>query len=71
MQRHHRYKLTEPARHNYMGRRSEDDARQITRWKQMTRHIAQFKEHCEPGDPHCQPRQRQALLHRAYDSRKM
>jgi hypothetical protein len=55
----------------YMGRRSEDDARQIKRWKQITRHIAQLKKHCEPGDPHCRPRQRQALLHWAYDSRKM
>jgi len=55
----------------YMGRRSEDDARQIKRWKQMTRHIAQLTKHCEPGDPHCRPRQRQALLHWAYDSRKM
>jgi hypothetical protein len=55
----------------YMGRRMEDDERQIRRWKQMTRHIAQLKKHCEPGDPHCRPRQRQALLHWAYDSRKM
>jgi len=55
----------------YMGRRSEDDARQIARWKQMTRHIAQLKKHCEPRDPHCRPRQRQALLHWAYDSREM
>ncbi len=55
----------------YMGRRMEDDARQIARWKQMTRHIAQVKKHCEPGDLYCRPRQRQALLHWAYDSRKI
>jgi hypothetical protein len=55
----------------YMGRRMDDDARQIRRWKQMTRHIAQLKKHCEPGDLYCRPRQRQALLHWAYDSRKM
>ena len=55
----------------YMGRRSEDDARQIKRWKQIKRHIAQLQKHCEPGDPHCRPRQRQALLHWAYDSRKL
>jgi hypothetical protein len=55
----------------HMGRRMKDDARQIKRWKQMHRHIAQLKKHCEPGDPHCRPRQRQALLHWAYDSRKM
>ncbi|MGA7710870.1 MAG: hypothetical protein WCA81_03135 [Rhizomicrobium sp.] len=54
----------------YMGRRMEDDARQIKRWRQMARHIAQLKNHCEPGDVFCRPRQRQALLHWAYDSRK-
>ena len=27
--------------------------------------------HCEPGDPRCRPRQRQALLHWAYDSRNV
>ena len=54
-----------------MGRRTEDDARQIKRWKAIRRHIAQVKRHCEPGDPHCRPRQRQALLHWAYDSRKI
>ena len=35
------------------------------------RHIAQIKAHCEPGDPFCRPRQRQALLQWAYDSRKI
>ncbi len=55
----------------YRGRRIADDARQIRRWKQLTRHIAQLQKHCEPGDLHCRPRQRQALLHWAYDSRKI
>lgn len=55
----------------YMGRRSEDDARQIRRWRAIRRHIAQIRKHCEPGDPHCRPRQRQALLHWAYDSRTL
>lgn len=54
----------------YMGRRTEDDARQIKRWKGMRRHIAQLKKNCEPGDVTCRPVQRQALLHWAYDSRK-
>jgi hypothetical protein len=54
----------------YMGRRSaEEDARQIGRWKAIRRHIAQIKRNCDPGDPFCRPRQRQALLHWAYDSR--
>lgn len=55
----------------YMGRRSEDDERQIKRWKQMTRHTGQIRAHCQVGDELCRPRQRQALLHWAYDSRKI
>jgi hypothetical protein len=47
------------------------DARQIKRWKSIRRHVAQLRRHCEPGDPTCRPRQRQALLHWAYDSRKV
>ena len=53
----------------YMGRRCDDDARQIARWKAMTRHIAQLRKNCMKGDLLCRPRQRQALLHWAYDSR--
>lgn len=56
----------------YMGRRlPEEDHRQIKRWKAIRRHVAQVKQNCEPGDPYCRPRQRQALLHWAYDSRKI
>ena len=56
----------------YMGRRIPDeDRRQIRRWKAMTRHIAQISHNCRVGDLHCRPRQRQALLHWAYDSRKI
>lgn len=55
----------------YNGRRGEDDARQIKRWKAMTRHIAQIKKNCPPGNLNCRRKQRQALLHWAYDSRKM
>jgi hypothetical protein len=54
----------------YMGRRCEDDSRQIGRWKAMTRHIAQIRRNCIRGDLSCRPRQRQALLHWAYDSRR-
>ncbi|MSQ45267.1 MAG: hypothetical protein EXR26_04280 [Nitrosomonadaceae bacterium] len=54
----------------WMGRRiPQEDARQIGRWKAMTRHVAQIRKNCEQGDPFCRPRQRQALLHWAYDSR--
>ena len=53
----------------FMGRRMQDDARQIGRWRAMRRHAAQVSSHCDPGDPFCRPRQRQALLHWAYDSR--
>ena len=55
----------------YMGRRSEDDERQIKRWKGMQRHIAQLKKNCRQGDAACRPVQRQALLHWAYDSRSL
>lgn len=55
----------------YMGRRiPEEDARQIRRWKAFTRHISQLTKHCRPGDFSCRKKQRQALLHWAYDSRK-
>lgn len=56
----------------YMGRRlPEEDARQIKRWKAIRRHVAQLKKHCRKGDFSCRPVQRQALLHWAYDSRKI
>jgi len=56
----------------YMGRRMPDeDRRQIKRWKAIRRHVRQLQKHCEPGDLLCRRRQRQALLHWAYDSRKI
>jgi hypothetical protein len=56
----------------YQGRRvPEIDEIQIKRWRQMKRHIAQIEKNCQKGDLACRRRQRQALLHWAYDSRKM
>jgi hypothetical protein len=37
----------------------------------MRRHVRQIEHHCERGDLGCRPRQRQALLQWAYDSRKL
>jgi hypothetical protein len=53
----------------YLGRRGPDDARQIRRWRAVRRHIAQIQKNCMRGDLSCRRRQRQALLHWAYDSR--
>jgi hypothetical protein len=55
----------------YMGRRCADDARQIKRWLAMRRHIVQLEKNCAKGDLSCRRKQRQALLHWAYDSRKI
>lgn len=56
----------------YRGRRMPDeDARQIRRWKMMRRHVAQVATKCRKGDFSCHARQRQALLHWAYDSRRI
>ncbi|NTW22859.1 hypothetical protein HGA34_04980 [Candidatus Falkowbacteria bacterium] len=55
----------------YLGRRHEDDLRQIKRWKAITRHWAAVKMHCHKGDYDCRPKQRQALLHWSYDSRSI
>lgn len=56
----------------FVGRRlPQEDHRQIRRWRMMRRHLAQVAHHCRRGDMGCRRRQRQALLHWAYDSRKI
>ena len=53
----------------YIGRRSKDDARQIKRWRAFRRHAGAVKKYCEKYDYGCRRKQRQALLHWAYDAR--
>tara|TARA_B000000475_G_C15725964_1_gene336523 strand:- start:45 stop:548 length:504 start_codon:yes stop_codon:yes gene_type:complete len=54
----------------FMGRRiPEEDNRQVKRWKAMKRHRGAIIKNCENGDLQCRKKQRQALLHWAYDSR--
>jgi hypothetical protein len=54
----------------YYGRRMpEEDLRQIKRWKAIKRHEGAIRKNCAPLDLSCRKKQRQALLHWAYDSR--
>lgn len=54
----------------FFGRRlGDEDKRQISRWRAIKRHTTQLTKNCKPNDMLCRPRQRQALLHWAYDSR--
>ena len=55
----------------YLGRRTSDDRRQIRRWRAIARHVSAIRRNCEPGDVQCRRRQRQAVLHWAYDARKI
>jgi len=54
----------------YMGRRiAEEDQKQIKRWRMIKRHVAQVVKNCMAEDWSCRRKQRQALLHWAYDAR--
>ncbi len=56
----------------YLGRRLPvEDERQIRRWQAIKRHLAQIKKNCRKKDMSCRPKQRQAVLHWAYDSRRI
>ena len=56
----------------FYGRRiPQEDLRQIKRWKAMTRHVGAIKKNCKVLDQNCRKKQRQALLHWAYDSRSI
>ena len=56
----------------FMGRRTPtEDLRQIKRWRAFRRHAGAIRKYCEPYDFQCRKKQRQALLHWAYDSRNI
>jgi hypothetical protein len=56
----------------FMGRRiPEEDKRQIKRWKAYRRHYTAVMKNCDRGNFYCRTKQRQSLLHWAYDSRKI
>tara|TARA_B100001250_G_scaffold398158_1_gene406060 strand:- start:154 stop:657 length:504 start_codon:yes stop_codon:yes gene_type:complete len=54
----------------FIGRRIEhEDIRQIKRWRAIKRHVGAVKKNCVSLNLDCRKKQRQALLHWAYDSR--
>lgn len=56
----------------YYGRRlPEEDRFQIKRWKAIKRHAGAIKKNCPNKDQSCRKKQRQTLLHWAYDSRNI
>ncbi len=56
----------------YMGRRiPNEDKRQVKRWKAFKRHWFAVRNNCLQSDFGCRRKQRQALMHWAYDSRKI
>jgi len=56
----------------YLGRRIPgEDERQIKRWKTYSRHAFAVHKNCRPKDLTCRRKQRQSLLHWAYDGTKV
>lgn len=58
-------------RYSYGRRLEDEDLRQVKRWKAMKRHVGAVKKNCKSKDLNCRKKQRQALLHWAYDSREI
>ena len=56
---------------NITGALPAEDQRQIKRWKAIKRHVSQIQKNCRTGDLDCRKKQRQALLHWAYDSTRL
>lgn len=66
MQRDYVYFLSEPVGENF----HPDFKPQLTPKQMLELHVSQVKKNCQRRDMKCRPRQRQALLHWAYDSRR-
>ena len=56
----------------FLGRRTPaEDTRQIKRWRAFSRHRGAVRKYFGRGDWSCRKKQRQALLHWAYDSTQL
>ena len=68
---HTRVVVNDRMQRNYVYLRTEPVGRNFAPHFQLARHVAQIANNCDRGDFDCHRRQRQAVLHWAYDSRRI